>query len=150
MVKFVGEYKARLDDKGRLVFPCAFKALLGSEEGPVRFVGKKNLFAPCIDIYTYQEWERESESVKSRLNFFNKEHSLFWREYMRDRALIEPDAKMGRITVPARLLEIIGVAKVVIFSGNDHKIELWAKEKYEAASIPDEEFVSLAETVSNL
>lgn len=147
MVKFVGEYKARLDDKGRLVFPCAFKALLGSEEGPVRFVVKKNLFAPCIDIYTYQEWERESESVKSRLNFFNKEHSLFWREYMRDRALIEPDAKMGRITVPARLLESIGVVKDVIFSGNDHKIELWAKEKFEESRMDNAGFISLAEKI---
>ena len=54
MIKFVGEYKARTDDKGRLVFPSAFKALMGSE-GAVRLVVKKNLFTPCLDIYTYSE-----------------------------------------------------------------------------------------------
>ena len=61
--------------------------------------------------------------------------------------MIEPDAKMGRITVPARLLESIGVAKDVIFSGNDHKIELWAKEKFEESRMDNAGFISLAEKI---
>ena len=107
MTKFIGEYKARIDDKGRLVFPSAFKALMDSDE-PMRLVVKKNLYSPCLDIYTYREWERESEDIKSRLNFFNPEHSTFWRGYMSGRAVVEPDGKLGRITIPRQLLESIG------------------------------------------
>ncbi|HIZ86090.1 MAG TPA: protein mraZ [Candidatus Coprenecus stercoravium] len=146
MTKFVGEYKARTDDKGRLVFPSAFKALMDPEK-PVRLVVKKDLFAPCLDIYTYEEWERESESIKSRLNFFNRDHDRFWRGYMSGRAIVEPDGKVGRITIPRQLLDSIGVEKDVVFAGNDHKIELWARERFEEARMDGEEFVALAEKI---
>ena len=145
MIKFVGEYKARTDDKGRLVFPSAFKALMSSE-GEVRLVVKKNLFAPCLD-YTYEEWERESEEIKSRLNFFNREHAALWRGYMSGRALVEPDGKIGRISIPRQMLDSIGVDREVIFAGNDHKIELWARERLEESRISEEEFTALAEKI---
>lgn len=146
MTKFVGEYRAKTDDKGRLVFPSAFKSLMDNTQ-PLRLVVKKNLFAPCLDIYTYEEWERESEDIKSRLNFFNREHAAFWRGYMSGRALVEPDGKLGRITVPRSLLDSIGVEKEVVFAGNDHKIELWARDRYEASVMSDEEFTALAEKI---
>lgn len=145
MAKFVGEYKGTLDDKGRLVFPSAFKSLMGDE--PLRFVVKQDLFSECLIIYTYSEWERQSEEIKSKLNFFNKSHSRFWRGYMSNRALLEPDGKLGRITIPKYLLDNIHVRKEVIFSGNDHKIELWAKELFESSKMANDEFVSLAEEI---
>lgn len=146
MTKFVGEYKAKTDDKGRLVFPSAFKALMDPEK-PVRLVVKKDLFAPCLNIFTYEEWETESESIKSRLNFFNREHALFWRGYMSGRAIVEPDGKVGRISIPRQMLDSIGVEKEVVFAGNDHKIELWAKERYEESRIGEEEFAAMAEKI---
>jgi MraZ protein len=99
-------------------------------------------------MYTYAEWERQSEEVKAKLNFFNKEHAMFWREYMRNRALVEPDAKLGRISIPGKLLNTIGVTKEVVFSGNDFKIEVWAKEKFEASALSDEEYVKIAGKLS--
>ena len=146
MTKFVGEYRAKTDDKGRLVFPSAFKSLMDSTR-PLRLVVKKNLFSPCLDIYTYEEWERESEDIKSRLNFFNREHAAFWRGYMSGRAMVEPDGKLGRISIPRPLLDSIGVEKEVVFAGNDHKIELWARDRYEASAMPEEEFTALAEKI---
>lgn len=146
MTKFVGEYKAKTDDKGRLVFPSAFKALMDPEKS-VRLVVKKDLFAPCLNIFTYEEWETESESIKSRLNFFNREHALFWRGYMSGRAIVEPDGKVGRISIPRQMLDSIGVEKEVVFAGNDHKIELWAKERYEESRIGEEEFAAMAEKI---
>ncbi len=143
MVKFVGEYKGKLDDKGRLVFPSAFKSLMNQDE-PLRFVVKKDLFSPCLTIFTYSQWETESEAIKSRLNFFNPQHSRFWRGYMGNRALIEPDEKLGRILIPKSLLDSISVDKEVIFCGNDHKIELWAKEMFDSSKMDNDEFVSLA------
>ena len=147
MVTFIGEYLSKLDDKGRLVFPAAFRAAL-PEGSDTRFVVKKDLFSPCLEMYTFGEWERQSSEVKSRLNFFNREHAAFWREYMRDRAVVEPDGKLGRISIPKKLLEAIGVTKEVVFSGNDYKIEIWAKEKFEASRISNEEYIALAGKLS--
>ena len=147
MNTFIGEYTVKIDDKGRMVFPSAFKSLM-SADGDMRFVIKKDIFEDCLEMYTFEEWERQSSEVKSRLNFFNRDHAMFWREYMRDRAIVEPDGKVGRISVPKKLLEDIGVNKEVVFSGNDYKIEIWAREKFEEARISNEQYISLAGMLS--
>ena len=148
MVTFIGEYTSKIDDKGRMVFPAPLKGVLppGSD---MRFVIKKDLFEPCLQMYTMEEWEHTSAEVKSKLNFFNKQHAIFWREYMRDRDVVEPDAKLGRITVSRKLLDAIGVTKEVVFSGNDFKIEIWAKEEFEKKRIPNEEYIAIAESLSD-
>lgn len=149
MVKFIGEYSGKVDDKGRIIFPSAFKSLMPAD-GDMRFVVKKDIFEDCLEMYTFGEWERQSEEVKSRLNFFNRKHAMFWREYMRDRAIVEPDQKLGRISIPKKLLEAIGAGKEIVFCGNDHKIEIWAKERYEAAALPENEYTALADMLSDI
>lgn len=146
MIKFIGEHIAKIDDKGRVVFPSSLKAMLGGS-ADLRFVVKKDLYFNCLEMYTYDEWIRQSEEVKSRLNFFKKEHALFWREYMRDRALVEPDEKFGRISIPKRLLSEIGADKEVLFAGNDHKVEIWAKENYSQDRLPGNDYSELAEKI---
>ena len=146
MAKFIGCYKAKVDDKGRLIFPAAFKSSMG-EGANLRFVVKKSLFAECLEMYAYDEGERDSEAVRSRLNFFKPEHAAFWREYMRGTADVEPDGKLGRMTIPKALLEKAGIGKDVVFAGNNHLIEIWDKEKYEAREMKSEDFVALAEKI---
>ena len=143
MVTFIGNYTSKLDDKGRLVFPAPLKGMM-PDGSDMRFVIKKDIFADCLEMYTFEEWERQSAEVKSRLNFFNEEHARFWRAYMRDRDVVEPDAKFGRISISKELLDRIGATREVVFSGNDYKIEIWAKEKYEASRISNDEFVAIA------
>ena len=63
---------------------------------------------------------------------------------------MELDAKVGRFTIPKSLLERIGVTKEVVFSGNDYKIEIWAKDKFAASEISDEEYLNIAEALSDL
>jgi len=138
MIKFIGEYRAKVDDKGRLVFPSAFKAVMG--DGPLSFVVKKDPFEPCLSIYTGAEWERMSEELRTKLNSYNPEHNKLQRAIMGNRALIEPDPKLGRVAIPKALLEMIQVKKDVVFKGLDWKIELWAAETADAAAaeMPDE------------
>ncbi len=146
MAKFIGCYKAKVDDKGRLIFPAAFKSSMG-EGASLRFVVKKSLFAECLEMYAYDEWEKDSEAVRSRLNFFNPEHAAFWREYMRGTADVEPDSKLGRMMIPKEMLDRVGITKEVVFAGNNHLIEIWNKEKYEAKAMKSEDFVALAEKI---
>ena len=149
MVKFIGEYTGKVDDKGRLIFPAAFKAILPAD-GPMELVVKKDIYADCLEVWTYTEWERQSEALMAKLNFFNENHARFWRMYTRNRAKVQPDEKLGRISIPKQLLDSIGVTKEVVFSGCDHKIEIWAKEKYESSEISNEEYISLAGMLSDL
>lgn len=147
MVTFIGEYSSRLDDRGRLVFPAPLKACIPAG-GDYRMVVKKSLYGGCLEMYTFEEWEKQSQSIKDSLNFFNPKHVQFWREYMRDRVVVEPDPKLGRISIPKSLLDAIGVEKDVVFFGIDFKIEIWAKEKFEASRLSEEEYAAIAESLS--
>ena len=153
MVKFIGEYSAKVDDKGRVVFPSAFKSLMaaGSDNGckaDMRFVIKKDLWENCLEMFTFAEWERQSEGIKSKINFLNRDQAAFWREYTRHRAIVEPEEKLGRMSIPKTLLESIGAGKELVFCGSDHKIEIWGKEQFENSELTNEQFISLAESLS--
>ena len=147
MVKFIGEYVSKLDDKGRVVVPAAFKNLVAKQNNgeEVSFVIKKDIFANCLNMFTYEQWDQESEQVRSRLNLFRKEDSDWYREYTRDRALVTLDGKVGRIIIPKNLLAKIGVDKEIVFSGSDFKIEIWAKENFGKDRMSEDDFTSLTE-----
>jgi len=149
MTTFIGEYTAKVDDKGRIVLPKPFKKVL-SDEGDLRLVVKKDIFTSCLEVYTFSEWEKQSSKVKDSLNFFNSDHATFWREYMRGRAVVEPDEKIGRISIPKALLDSIGVTKEVVFCGVDYKIEIWSKENFSSSEISQEKYVALAESLSQM
>lgn len=146
MAKFIGEYRAKVDDKGRLIFPAAFKSVLG-DGSDQRLVVKRSLYSPCLEMYTYGQWEEDSEQLRSRLNLFNRRHADFWREYMRDTAVVEPDSKLGRLMIPKAMLEGVGITKDVVFSGSNFMIEVWDKDKFDAGKMTGDEFASLAEEI---
>ena len=144
---FIGEHIAKLDDKGRLVFPSPLKAQAEREgKGGLCFVVKKNLFRNYLEMFTNEEWEQKTLSIRSKLNIeFNREHEAFWSAYMSDCAQVEPDEKMGRILIPKRLLDKIGVNKEVVFFGSVFKIEVWAKERYREVEMSESDYVTLAQ-----
>jgi len=146
MIKFAGDYSAKIDDKGRIVFPYQLKAML-PEGGDLRFIIKKSTYTNSLEMYTYEEWTSWSENVRSRLNMFNKKHDRFWKEFTSNRAMVEPDEKLGRITIPKSLLESIGADKEVLFVGNDHFISVWAKPNYDKDRLSESEYSDLAEEI---
>lgn len=147
MVTFIGEYNCKIDDKGRLVFPSALKNAM-PEGSDMRFVIKKSLYSDCLDMYTHEEWEAQSCKIKDSLDFFNPDHVEFWRQYMRDRDVVEPDPKLSRISISHNLLDAIGIDKEVVFFGVDFKIEIWAKEKFEASKLSNQDFIAIAKGLS--
>lgn len=147
MITFIGEYTSRVDDRGRLVLPAQLKSCM-PVGGDMRLVVKKSIYDDCLEMYTFEEWTKQSEKVKDGLNFFNPKHVQFWREYMRDRDVVEPDSKLGRISISRNLLDAIGVNKEVVFFGIDFKIEIWAKEKFEKSRLSNENYTAIAESLS--
>lgn len=139
---FVGEFRSRLDEKGRMVFPSDFKAQLTLLEHK-SLVVKKNLYHKSLSLYTLEAWEKESEKMKESLNLYNKEDAEIWNEFMRNRAIVTPDEKTGRILIPRHLLEKIEAIKEMVFVGADDSISLWAAEIYDNTYMSDEEYAAL-------
>lgn len=145
MTSFIGDYTCKVDDKGRLLFPSALKKQNKSASQD-RYVVKKDIFDKCLVLYTMEEWERQNELIRKNTNPYNREHSRFLREFYRGTAELALDSN-GRILVPKRLLEAINASKELALTGQDNRIEIWAKEVYDTHEINEDAFAELAEKI---
>ncbi len=145
MITFIGEYTVKIDSKGRLSFPAAFKRQMknDSEEG---FVLKRDVFDQCLILYPMREWERQNTIIRERTNPYNKEHAKFLRMFYAGTAEVTLDTN-NRMLVPKRLLDYAGITGDVVLAGQSGKIELWSPESYTGVSIADDGFASMAERI---
>ncbi len=144
MTSFIGDIACKIEAKGRLLLPSIFKKQL--EKGQNKFVVKKDIYEQCLVLYTAEEWERQITILRKKLNLYNKNHSRFLREFYRDTAEIIMDNN-GRLLIPKRLLDIVGIQKDIYMIGLDTKIEIWAKDTYENLETSQEEFAQLAQDI---
>ena len=114
----------------------------------MRFVIKKSIYDSCLEMYPYEAWDQESAEIRKKLDFFNHDHVLFWREYMRDVDRVEPDSKLGRISISRELLDAIGITKDVVFFGVGQKLEVWAKDAFESSRLSNDSYISIARSLS--
>lgn len=145
MSTFIGEYSCKVDNKGRILFPAALKRQMPPEVQD-RFVIKKDIFDRCLVLYTMEEWNRQNELIRSRINPYNKEHNAFLRNFYRGAAEIVLDGN-NRMLIPKRLLKASGILKTAILAGLDTKIEIWAEKTYDAVQSTEDEFAVLAEKI---
>ncbi len=122
----VGSSQRTVDPKGRIILPRDFRK--DFEAGLIVTKGLDN----CLLLYPMKEWEKlvrrieempsGSESTRrfTRLFFANAQHLL-------------PDAQ-GRVLIPPRLREMVGIDKEIIFVGLSNKAEVWDPEKWAAYS----------------
>jgi len=145
MASFIGDYLCKIDSKGRALLPAAFKKHMPVTAGD-RFVIKKDIYEKCLILYTIDEWDKQNELLRSRLNPYNKEHSKLLRAYYRGTAEVSLDAS-NRLLLPKRLLNLAEIGKEIYMSGQDKKIEIWAKEVYDNNDVNEDEFADLAENI---
>lgn len=145
MLSFIGDYSCKADSKCRVVVPASFRKSMEESRQTV-FVLRKNVFEACIDMYPYCEWEMLLSGLRAKLNPFNPEHARFMRDWFRGTQEVEMDGN-GRVLLPRRLLEEIGVDREFIFAGQDSKIEIWDAKVYEGMAVDGAAFAQLAQDV---
>ena len=141
----IGTYECKIDSKGRLMLPSAFKKQLSSvmQKG---FVLKRAVFQPCLELYPMSEWEVLMQKV-NKLNRFKKKNNDFIRRFTAGVKFIELDAS-GRLLVAKDLIAFASMSKNIVVSSVGNILEIWDKENYEKA-IDDAvvDFADLAEEV---
>jgi len=145
MTSFIGDYVCKVDEKGRMLFPAAFKKQ-NKSASPDRYVLKKDIFEGCLVLYTMEEWERQNALIRRNTNPYNREHNKFLREFYRGTAELVLDSS-GRLLLPKRLLEMINANKEIALTGQDSRIEIWAKEVYDSHVTDENSFADLAEKI---
>ncbi len=145
MPGLIGEHTSKVDAKGRINFPSAL--LRQMPEGAVeKMVLKADIYKKCLTLYTGEEWERQIEIIRAKVNLFNPKHAAFVRGFYKGTAEVKLD-KANRILIPASLAEYANIDKEVFLFGQDRKIEIWEKEVYENQMLSPEDFAELAKDV---
>ncbi len=140
MSHFLGNFEAKADAKGRVFVPAVFRKLLQSQN-ETWLVLRKDIFQDCLVIYPGSIWEKEIETLRSKLNKWNKTQQQVFRQFVLDAERIEMDAN-GRILISKRYMELVEIDTHVRFLGVDNTIEVWAKDKLEEPLMMPEEFAN--------
>lgn len=150
MVRFYGKASAKVDDKGRVVFPAIFRdAFTLAGESDLTLVIKPSVHNACLDLYTLEEWKRRSDRELDKLDpELNPDHAAFWSKFNENVFYVVPDGTLCRLKIPAELLEKTGITKDVVFAGVGYKIEVWAKDRRDSALLSDEAFKRTATRLS--
>ncbi|MBR1593415.1 MAG: cell division/cell wall cluster transcriptional repressor MraZ [Alloprevotella sp.] len=121
-MQFTGKTEARMDAKGRLFFPADYRRQF--DDGELRFVLKRDAYQPCLVIYPYAAWEEEVGELRARLNRWNPQEAMVFRQFMSDVEVFSLDAA-GRFIVPKRFMPLFGDERKVAFLGLSDRIEVW-------------------------
>jgi MraZ protein len=123
---FRGNHTAKIDDKGRLKIPNAFRSLIESEHGADLFV--TSLTGDEVRIYPMPVWialEQRLAQMPSthpaRLRFLDRVN------YFGQTADIDAQ---GRVLIPARLRESAGMAGEVDVLGHYDRLDVWNHERF--------------------
>ena len=107
MIRFLGNIEAKADAKGRVFIPAQFRRQLqsGSED---KLIMRKDVFQDCLVLYPEEVWNEELDELRQRLNKWNANHQLIFRQFVSDVEIITMDGN-GRILIPKRYLQITGI-----------------------------------------
>ena len=129
MRRFTSRYTNRVDKKGRVSVPAAFRAALEDAGASVVYL-KRNNADGALDGLT----EAFMDEIQRRIDSFpigSPERDALEDEYFADSVDIRFDPE-GRILLSKELTDFAGIAEVALFVGLGRRFQLWNPEAYEA------------------
>ena len=137
-MRFLGNIEAKTDTKGRAFLPAAFRKVRQGG-GDERLVLRKDVFQPCLVLYPESIWNEQMDSLRSRLNRWNKQHQQVFRQFVSEVELVTLDGN-GRFLIPKRYLRMADITQDIKFIGMGDTIEIWSNQKVEQQQMKPEEF----------
>jgi transcriptional regulator MraZ len=123
-----GNYSARIDDKGRLKIPNAFRALIEGKHGTELFV--TSLTGEYVRIYPMPVWMTLEEKLAhvpsthpARLKYFDRVN------YYGQEGSIDTQ---GRVVIHQRLRDSAGMSGDVDVFGQYDYLDVWNHERFAA------------------
>ncbi len=119
-----GGYDHKIDKKGRVFIPSAFREELGDN-----FIICKGIFGKgCLCIYSKEQWQVFVE----RLGSMPAAKSSTVKRFLYDGAFNVEFDTQGRILVPNALREYANLDTEVHIIGMDTNIEIWDSKAWES------------------
>ena len=123
-----GSYSAKIDAKGRLKIPTAFRPLIEDKPGGALFI--TSVDAKCVRVYSLAAWQ----AVEARLSRVPSEHpsrKKFLNRVNYFGQMAELDAQ-GRVSIPLRVREAASIVGDVDVLGLSSHLEVWNHERFVA------------------
>jgi transcriptional regulator MraZ len=125
---FAGEFRCKLDDKGRFFIPSSIRELLDKgkpdQTKSVMFVRGQT---ECLWLYALQDWEQKLARARETLD--DDQSRLFMHFIVSETTASEID-RSGRICVPRRLRELSGIEDEIVVIGMYDRLEVWSLEEW--------------------
>lgn len=137
-MRFLGNIEAKADAKGRAFLPATFRKVLqtGGEE---RLVLRKDVFQTCLVLYPESVWNEQMDSMRQRLNRWNKTQQQVFRQFVSDVELVSLDGN-GRFLIPKRFQRMANIEQEIRFIGMGDTIEIWSNSEAEQKKMSAEDF----------
>ncbi|MBI3326372.1 MAG: division/cell wall cluster transcriptional repressor MraZ [Nitrospinae bacterium] len=125
---FAGEFRCKLDDKGRFFIPSSIRELFdkGKPDQTTNVVFVRGQ-TECLWIYSLPDWEQKLTRAKETLD--DDQSRLFMHFIVSETMASEID-RSGRISVPRRLRELAGIEAEVVVIGMYDRMEIWSTEEW--------------------
>ena len=126
MSYIIGKEYCKLDSNGRFKFPIALKRQIGGDDG--RFVIRQSIYAECLELWTYANFEAEVSRLQGKLNPYNKRDREIMRK-LTDGNIIELDSN-DRLLVPPEQKALVKKSKDLVLQSMGNFIEIWDSDTY--------------------
>lgn len=134
-----GKYEHNIDAKGRVIVPAGIR----EELGEVCYVTLS--IDSCLSIYSEKDWD----AFCARVNSLPAAESRKMRVVFANTARCELDVQ-GRILVPQKLREFVGISKKVTVVGFSNHAEIWDSDKYAAVEAEELSLENIADVWKEL
>lgn len=129
-VDLFGEFRFKVDSKGRLALPAKFRKVLSRDLVVTLELENKCLYV--FEVPSFNEWVEQLFNDKfGGYNASNREHVKL-RSGLKSRAdSVEVDSS-GRIMLKPEMRKLAGIEKDVVLVGNTGYFEVWDADAYDA------------------
>jgi MraZ protein len=121
MASFKGTYTSTIDDKRRLKLPKKLREAVLASSNEHFVIGPG--YDGCVFLFPVDEWTKQEEKLRN-LKVDLGEHRFLERVFVPASEDVRID-RVGRLTIPERLLSSAKIKKEVLILGILSRIELW-------------------------
>ena len=137
-MRFLGNFEARCDAKGRVFLPAVFRKVLQGS-GDERLVLRRDVFQSCLVLYPERVWNEQMDSLRAKLNRWNNQQQQVYRQFVSEAEMVQLDGN-GRFLISRRCMKAVEIEADVRFVGMGDTIEIWAVKKADEALMDEKTF----------
>jgi MraZ protein len=127
MIGYLGSFQHQVDEKGRLNLPAPFRREIGDQA-----LVLVHVFPDSLTLYPQDAWAGVELRLRDAMR--GSPADRMWALRVTSNAVEVTLDKQGRILVPQRMQDAVGITGPVLVVGALSRMELWDPERFKASA----------------